>query len=194
MSLLCYTSSGNLAYTVPEDQLLKTREIYPLSLCDIKRHLRIHNDFVDDDAYILELRNAAVQMCSNYLNKAIAKTLNALRIDDFYSDTLKVYEGNFLNIISIQDASSVVITTPYQTSNHYDFFTIEWDTFVCSDPIYINFYTGFEEDGTPELIKQACLIQISDFYDNERSSYNWAGMANSKVVERILNQYIAMRW
>lgn len=194
MSLLCYSISGNLAYTVPEDQLTKTPEIYPLSLCEIKRHLRLHNDFVDDDDYLMGKRDAAVQMASNYLNKAIAKTRNVLRINDFNSDTLKIYEGNFLSIVSVVDASAVAIGTVHQTNVHYDFFTIEWENAICADPITITFYTGYEEDQTPELIKQACLVKIADFYDNQRSSLNWNGMTDSKVFETLLNYDAAIRF
>jgi hypothetical protein len=81
--------SDVVAYTIPSDQLVKTREIYPLSLCDIKRHLRLHNDFVDDDAYLEHLKKSAPQMAENYLNKAICKTLNVLRIDSFSGDSLE---------------------------------------------------------------------------------------------------------
>jgi hypothetical protein len=194
MSLLCYTTSGNLAYTVPEDQLTKTREIYPLSLCNIKRHLRLHNDFVDDDDYLMDLLHSATQMAENYLNKAICKTKNVLRINDFNSDVLKIYEGNFLSIVSVLDASSAAIGTVYQTSVHYDYFTIEWTASICTNPVQITFYTGYNEDETPELIKQAILVKTADFYDNQRSSLNWSGMTDSGVFERILNYDAAIRF
>lgn len=194
MGLLTYTTSGNLACTVPEDQLTKTREIYPLSLCTIKRHLRIHNDFTEDDDYLLQLRNAATQLAENYLNKAISKTRNVLRIHEFNSDTIKIYEGNFLSIISVLDASSVAITTTYTTNVHYDFFTLEWTSNVCSDPIYLNFYTGFEEDTTPEVISQAILIKIADLYDNARADFSWEGVRDNKVFESLLNSYVAIRF
>jgi hypothetical protein len=194
MSLLSYTISGNLACTVPEDQLIKTREIYPVSLCEIKRHLRIDNDFTDDDDYLIQIRNSAVQLAENYLNKAICKTSNELRIDEFNSDTIKIYEGNFLSMISVLNASSVAITTTYTTNSHYNFFTIEWTSSVCSDPIYLNFYTGYEEDACPELIKQAILIKIGDFYDSQRADVAWSGLTNQRVFESILDGFTAVRF
>jgi hypothetical protein len=180
--------------TLPDYQITKTREIYPLSLDVIKRHLRLHNDFTDDDDYLLELRHAATQMAENYLNKAIAKTLNVLRIDDFNDDWIQIMEGNFLSVVSVLDASNNATGTVHQTSTHYDYFTIEWTAPIAADPLTINFYTGFEDDEVPELIRQAILITISDFYDNNRASFNWSGVQDSKIVERILNQYQSYRF
>lgn len=194
MSLLSYSTSGNLACTVPEEQLIKTRISYPVSLCEIKRHLRIDNDFVDDDNYLIQIRNAAVQLAENYLNKAICKTENELRIHDFNSDTIKIYEGNFLSMISVLNALNVAITTAYTTNVHYDYFTIEWDEYVCSDPIYLNFYTGYNEDATPELIKQGILIKVADLYDSQRADVAWSGLTNQRVFENILDGFIAVRF
>jgi hypothetical protein len=194
MGLLSYTTSGNLACTVPEDQLTKTRVIYPVSLCEIKRHLRIDNDFVDDDNYLIQIRNSAVQLAENYLNKAIAKTSNVLRINNFNSDTIKIYEGNFLSMISVLNSSSVAITTTYTTNVHYDFFTLYWSAYVCSDPIYLNFYTGYEEDVCPELIKQSILIKTADLYDSQRADTAWGGLTNQRVFENILDGFTAIRF
>lgn len=185
---------SEIAYTIPDYQIVKTRELYPLSLCEIKRHLRLHNDFVDDDDYLDNLIIAATQMTENYLNKAICKTLNVLRIDDFSSDTLKVMEGNYLSTVSVHDQNDVSIGTVKQVSIHYDYFTIEWTSLVSADPLELTFYTGFNENETPELLKQAILIKAADLYDNQRSSLNWSGMQDSKVFENILNYYTAIRF
>lgn len=194
MSVLCYTTSGNLAYTIPEDQITKTKLIYPVTLCEAKRHLRLENDFRDDDDYVEDLIKAATTLAENYINKDIAKTSNVLRINDFYSDSIKIYEGNFLSLTSTLDASSNAIGTVYQTSKHYDHFSIEWTSYLDSDPIYINFNTGYEEDECPELIKSAILIRVGDLYDNARTSWIYSGMMDSKTFETILNYYAAIRF
>jgi hypothetical protein len=186
--------SDVVAYTIPSDQLVKTREIYPLSLCDIKRHLRLHNDFVDDDDYLEHLKKSATQMAENYLNKAICKTLNVLRIDSFSGDSVKIMEGNFLSIVSVLNATNVAVGTIHQTSVNYDYFTIEWTAPISSNPLTIRFYTGFEEDETPELIRQAILILISNLYDSQRSSVTWSGYSDNKIWESLLNYYLSIRF
>lgn len=183
-----------IAYTLPDYQITAQRELYPVTLSEIKRHLRLHNDFVDDDDYLMVLREVATQMAENYINKAISKTLNTIRIDDFNSDFIKIMEGNFLSVVDVTDSGGSSIGTVKQTSVHYDFFTIEWTASIASDPLTITFYTGFEEDQTPNVIKHAILIKIADLYDNQRSDYNWNGYADNKVFETILNAYVAMRF
>jgi hypothetical protein len=194
MGLLCYTTTGNLAYTIPEDQITKTKLVYPVTLCEAKRHLRIHNDFKDDDDYISDLIKAATTLAENYINKDIAKTSNVLRINEFYSDSIKIYEGNFLSLTSVLNASSVAVGTVVQTSKHFDYFSIEWTAYIDSDPLTINFNTGYEEDECPELIKSAILIKIGDLYDNSRSSWIYSGMMDSKTFETIMNYYVAARF
>jgi len=179
---------------LPIDQLTKTREVYPLSLNVVKRHLRLDNDFTDDDDYLMDLISAATQMAENYMGKAIAKTLNVLRVDDFSGDWARIMEGNFLSVVSVKDSNDVSIGTIKQTSSHYDYFTIQWTTSIAADPLYITFYTGYNENETPEIIKQAILTKIGDLYDNSRTSMLYSGLQDSKVFETILNSYQAIRF
>lgn len=184
-----------VAYTIPDYQITKTKDTYPVSLDMIKRHLRVHNDFTDDDDYIMELLYSATQMAENYLNKSIAKTINVLRIDDFNSDVVKIFEGNFLSLTSVVDANGTDhLSSVVQTSKHEDYFTIEFNDSFETDTLTITFYTGFNQYETPELLKQVIMICISDFYDNHRSSLNWTGVQDSKIFERILNQYASYRF
>lgn len=194
MSVLCYTRGSDIAYTIPEDQITKTKLIYPVTLCEAKRHLRLENDFRDDDDYITDLIKAATTLAENYINKDIAKTSNVLRINDFYSDSIKIYEGNFLSLTSVVDENDASIGTLYQTNKHFDYFSIEWAGYIESNPLTITFNTGYEEDECPELIKSAIMIKISDLYDNNRSSWIYSGMMDSKTFETILNYYAAMRF
>jgi hypothetical protein len=179
---------------IPIFQLTKSKISYPLSLDIVKRHLRLDNDFMDDDDYIQDLIYAATQYAENYLGKDIAKTENTLRIDDFDDDSLQVMEGNFISIISVKNAGGVSIGTIHQTSVHYNYFTIEWTGNVASDPIEIKFYTGHEDGTYPEIIKQAILIAVADFYDNSRTSLIFSGLTDSKIFERCLESYKSIRF
>jgi len=185
----------NIANLLPDYQITKTIDSYPLSLDMIKRHLRLDNDFVDDDDYIMELLYAAIQMAENFVGHAIAKTLNVLRIDDFEDDWVQIMEGNFISVVSVTNSAGGSLGTVHQTSKHYDYFTIEWDSPIQADPITITFYTGYDTTNEiPVLLKQAILIGIADFYDNHRSSLNWNGVQDSKIFERILQQYQSYRF
>lgn len=175
-------------------QETKTKLLYPLSLCEVKRHLRIDNDFVDDDDYLTGLIQTATMIAENYIEKDIAKTEVVLRIDEFDSDWIRINEGNFLSVVSVLDSNNASIGTIHQTSKHDDFFQIEWTTSICSDPLTITYYSGFNEDETPAIIKQAILIKIADLYDSQRADLNWSGLTDNKVFEQILNFYKIIRF
>jgi hypothetical protein len=175
-------------------QEIKTKLNYPVSLCEVKRHLRIDNDFVDDDAYLEGLIIAATQLAENFIEKDIAETSTVLRLDDFVGDYVRITDGNFLSLTSVVNDASVAIGTVHQTSKHDNFFQIEWTTSLCSNPLTITYKTGFLENTTPPIIKQAILIKIADLYDSQRADYNWSGMQDNKVFENILTYYKQIRF
>jgi hypothetical protein len=170
-------------------QETKTKSIYPISLTEVKRHLRIDNDFTDDDDYIEGLILAATEMAENYIGKDIAYTSTVVRIDDFNGDWIRINDGNFISIVSVLNSLDSAIGTIHQTSKHSDFFQIQWTETLESDPLKITYLSGYNVNETPALIKQAILIKIADLYDSARSDFNWNGMQDNKVFENILNFY-----
>jgi hypothetical protein len=179
---------SNLSGTVATTQTTKSKVNYPLSVSEVKRHLRLDSDFVDDDDYINTLIIVATQYCENYIGKDIAYTLNTLRIDDWDGDFLKVYDANFLSATTSHG-------TILQTSTHYDYFQVEFTESVSADPLTLTYYTGYATTSTtPELIKQAILVKIADLYDNERSSYGYGGSRYNTVIEMLLSGYVNIRF
>lgn len=184
------TQTANFALT----QETKTKISYPLTLDEVKRHLRIDPEFTDDDDYIQDLISVGTQIAENFIEKDIAKTLTEVRIDDFDSDWIRINDGNFLSIVSVFNASDISIGTIHQTSKHDDFFQIEWTSGIASDPLKISYHSGFEVATCPGILKQAILIKIADLYDSARSDYNWNGMQDNKVFENILGYYKIIRF
>lgn len=193
MDIICYDKSSYIGYTVPEDQLIKTKEHYPVSLLEAKRHLRIENDFVDDNDYIVSLIKSATMLAENYINGDIAYTHNELTMNNFDTDRIKIYEPNFNKFVNAFDTDDNPIGTVEITKKHYEYFTVEWKQRIKHNPITLKYYTGYDEDETPELIKSAILIKVADLYDNNRSSWVYTGIMDSKVFETILNFYVTKR-
>lgn len=175
-------------------QITKTKLIYPLALCDVKRHLRMDNDFTDDDDYLENLIVAGTTIAENYIEKDIAKTYNELRTNGYFYNDLKIREGNFLGVVSVSDNNLAAIGTVNRTIVGDDYFQINWDSDISSDPLYVSFYTGYNEDETPPLIKQCILIIIADLYDNQRSNINWSGLTDNKVWQTLLDRYRIIRF
>jgi len=182
----------NLLNISSDYNITKSKALYPISLAEAKRHLRVDVDFRDDDDYIENLITAATTLAENYINKDIAKTTNTLRIYDFSSDYLEVYEGNYISIIDVVDSNDASIGTLDYILNHDNSFIVEWTDTITTDPITLTYYTGYDE--CPVLIKQAILTKIGDLYDSARSNFAWNGMQDNKVFETILNFYIEQRF
>jgi len=177
-----------------EYNLTKTKDKYPLSLVEVKRHLRVDPDFIDDDNYLDGLIVAATTLAESYINKDIAYTLNELKIHDFYSDYVQIYEGNFASVLDVYNENDVSTGTIDYTNNYNNSFQITWTAPIEGDPLTIKFYTGFNDYTCPALLKQAILIKLADLYDSARADYNWQGLTDNKVFETILNYYVALRF
>lgn len=151
---------------------VKTRTSYPVSLAEAKRHLRIDDDWNDDDDYINSLIMAATEMAENYIGKDISETENTQIMYDFVDDTVAIYDGNLISFTSLVTDSSVVYT-PYEIHRHYNFSLVTFENYISADSVTLTYKTGYEEEKVPVVIKQAILIKIGDLYDgNDSPSFN----------------------
>ena len=167
----------------------KTKTIYPLTKDEAKRHLRIDLDFKDDDAYILSLIKASTQYAEQYIGKDIAYTSSVQEIYDFIGDELFLNEGNFIEISSIVDENSTSYTTS-EERELYNSIYVKLSSTVDADPLTITYITGFAEGTTPEIIKQAILIDVANLYDRDRTSDNSKRAGGGRdVVHRLLDAY-----
>ena len=175
-------------------QETKEKLNYPLSLTEVKRHLRMDMTYNDDDDYLEGLIETATTMAENYIEKNIALTLVSIRIDDFSDNWIRINDGNFISIEDVLDIDGNPIGTVKQTNKHDDFFQIEWEQLISTKQLTIKYLAGYPENETPAIIKQAILIKIADLYDSQRADMNWSGLVDNKVFETILNYYKTTRF
>jgi len=171
---------------------VKTRTSWPVSLYEAKRHLRVEEDFTDDDDYIQNLIYAATQIAENYIGKDIAETSNVQRLFDFCGQYLNIPKGNFIEFTQgiIEDSSTLVSAIDTQIFNNYAY--IKLNSSVSTGeftPFTIYYKTGYAELNVPESIKQAVLIKIADLYDVDRQSANISSLRETKAFENLLNAY-----
>ncbi len=167
---------------------VKTKLSYPVSLSEAKRHLRIEEDWHDDDDYISSLIIAGTQKAENYIGKDIAETNNTQIIYNFVSDTITIMEGNFLEFTQGVTDASTLISTDYVDIG-YNFVNVVLPSCINSDPLTITYKTGYEETDCPALVKQAILVKIADLYDIDRQSYTEGNIKQNKAFESLLDSY-----
>jgi hypothetical protein len=168
----------------------KTKTTFPVSLADARKHLRLDDDFTDDDEEINLLIEVATQLAEDYLNKDIALTTNTLKLYDFLSDTIEVNESNLIEVVSVKDeyGNSYTWDKFYVWDSHFE---IELDSTPSGDPLTVVFTTGFESGKCPKPIIQAIKVKIWDLYDIGRSSHLSQGVTDTKLFERLLDSYQA---
>jgi uncharacterized phiE125 gp8 family phage protein len=173
----------------------KSKSIYPVTLDEVKRHLRVDSDYFEDDAYLENaVIRSATRFCENFIDKDIAYTSNRYTLYDFYDSYLSIDEGN---LISVSDVSiNGTLYNDYDLKTYSDSFSLSWDYYIggADNTITIDFITGYENGECPEEIKQAVLIKCGDLYDVERSSYTLGNAKKNEVVERILMPFKSIRW
>lgn len=150
---------------------VKTKSIWPVSVEEVKSHLRIDPDDFDNDSYIEKITiPAATRDCENFIGKDLALTSNVLTIERFSSNEIRIDAGNLISVdYVITDASTLI--TDYTLVKERDYFTLEFNSSVTSDPLKIEFKTGYQDGECPEDIKLSILMKCADSYDVERSSY-----------------------
>jgi len=167
---------------------VKTKSSWPVSLSEAKRHLRVDEDFHDDDDYISVLIQAATEKAERYIGKDIAETTSVQALYDFLGSYLWIPEGNFRSLdYAVTDTS--VYATISKTDIRYNGVYIEFDTSYDADPLTISYSTGYTEGECPPSIKQAVLIKIADLFDIDRQSYTEGSIKESKAFEYLLDSF-----
>ncbi len=176
---------------------VKTKSIWPVSVEEVKSHLRIDPDDFDNDKYLENFTiRSATRYCENFIGKDLALTSNVLTIEEFSADEIRVDAGNLISVDYVITDTSTLITD-YTIVQDKDYFTIEFNSSVTSDPLKIEFKTGYQDGECPEEIKNAILIKCADSYDVERSSYtlqSYKKIDGIGLAERILMPYKIILW
>jgi len=166
----------------------KTRSSWPVSLSEAKRHLRIEDDFHEDDDYVQNLIYAATQKAEQWIGKDISETTNVQLIYDFSGSSIKITEGNFDSFTQGVTDGSTLLSVDY-TEVFYNYANVYFNNSYSADPLTLTYKTGYEEEEVPAIIKQAILVKIGDLYDIERQSYVMGSIRENKAFEHLLDSY-----
>ena len=170
---------------------IKTKVSYPVSLSEAKRHLRVEDDWHEDDDYIQNLVYASTSKAEQYIGKDIAETSNVQNFYDVTGDSVRIEEGNFLSFTDASTAGGSSLTVGH-TDIFYNYTNVEFtSSFTANDDtaFTISYKTGFDDGECPFLIQQAILVKIGDLYDIERQSYLMGSIRENKAFEHLLDSF-----
>lgn len=164
-------------------------KVYNITKEEVKQHLRIPTEFLDDDLYLEELIATATQFVENKIHNEISLNIYEATFKEFESDKLTIQKGNYNSLVSATiDGVALDISTIEVEDKEFKF-TITFPS-IQKGKLVINFKTGFESLEFLLNLKRAIIIKAGDLYDNERGSYNLTAIKeNPQLINNLINDY-----
>jgi len=160
-------------------QVITPASTYPVSLTEAKSHLKV--DTTADDTYITSIIKAATQLSEEYTNRFFIDTVIEQYASSFADlQTLfksKVSAVAYVKYYDSDNSLQTLSATVYDTQLNYEPSQIqlaENQSFPSitkrNDAVVARYTVGYgTASDVPEIIKQAILLTIGNFYQNRNS-------------------------
>jgi len=160
-------------------QVITPASTYPVSLTEAKSHLKV--DTTADDTYITSIIKAATQLSEEYTNRFFIDTVIEQYASSFADlQTLfksKVSAVAYVKYYDSDNSLQTLSATVYDTQLNYEPSQIqlaENQSFPSitkrNDAVVARYTVGYgSASDVPEIIKQAILLTIGNFYQNRNS-------------------------
>lgn len=185
---------------------IKTLEILPVGLSEVKAHLRL--DHAHEDEYLRPLIQASVGFVEEYLGRSLLTQVWRLIWEKkkAYPPQLSTVGEDFCSIclpypplraiLSIHRLMSTGEKKPIR--RHRLEMNHQIPRLVFADvlePVEIEFETGYGDRPVdiPPVIRQAILMSVADFYENRDSERAVGVLSRNALVREMLDTYRTMR-
>jgi len=161
-------------------QVITPASTYPVSLTEAKSHLKV--DTTADDTYITSIIKAATQLSEEYTNRFFIDTVIEQTCSDFAQlQTLfksKVSAVAHVKYYDSDNSLQTLSSTIYDTQLQYEPSQIQLaddksfpEITKRNDAVVARYTVGYGSAASdvPEIIKQAILLTIGNFYQNRNS-------------------------
>jgi len=161
-------------------QVITAASTFPVSLTEAKSHLKV--DTSADDTYITSIIKAATQLSEEYTNRFFINTLIDQTCSSFAElQTLFKSKVNDVQYVKYYDSNETLQTlanTEYDKMLSYEPSQIQladgksFPSITKRNDAVICRYTvgyGSSASDVPDIIKQAILLTIGNFYQNRNS-------------------------
>lgn len=169
-------------------QVITAASTFPVSLTEAKSHLKV--DTSADDTYITSIIKAATQLSEEYTNRFFIDTVIEQTCSSF-ADLQTLFKSKVSAVASVKyydsdNSSQTLDSAIYDVQLNYEPSQIQLadgKSFPSitkrNDAVVAKYTVGYgTASDVPEIIKQAILLTIANFYQNR----------NSVVVGRIATE------
>jgi uncharacterized phiE125 gp8 family phage protein len=166
--------------------LLESNAIEPITLTEVKAHLRLDTDVEDD--LLNGLIKAATNLVEEYLGKTLIKKvwrLHETDVDINGVQEITLSHGPLLKVISVQRIlpNDVYQNTRFAVKNYFAKPIVVFKSHLPVSIIYEAGYGHYPKD-VPAPIRQALLTLVAHFYDSRGGQ-----MGMSPLVKTLLSPY-----
>jgi uncharacterized phiE125 gp8 family phage protein len=161
-------------------QVITAASTFPVSLTEAKSHLKV--DTSADDTYIESIIKAATQLSEEYTNRFFINTVIDQTCSSFAElQTLfksKVNDVQYVKYYDSDNSLQTLSATVYDKMLSYEPSQIQLadgqsfpDITKRNDAVICRYTVGYGSAASdvPEIIKQAILLTIGNFYENRNS-------------------------
>mgnify|MGYP002260261347 CR=1 FL=1 len=161
-------------------QVITPASTYPVSLTEAKSHLKV--DTTADDTYITSIIKAATQLSEEYTNRFFIDTIIDQTCSDFAQlQTLFKSKVSAVAHVKYYDSDNSLQTlsaTIYDTQLQYEPSQIQLaddksfpEITKRNDAVVARYTVGYGSAASdvPEIIKQAILLTLGNWYENRMS-------------------------
>lgn len=185
---------------------IKTLEILPVGLSEVKAHLRL--DHAHEDEYLRPLIQASVGFVEEYLGRSLLMQVWRLiwEKEKAYPPQLSTSGADFCSVclpypplravLSVNRLMGTGEKKPIR--RHRLEMNHQIPRLVFADvpePVEIEYETGYGERSIdiPPVIRQAILMSVADFYENRGSERSVGALSRNALVREMLDTYRTMR-
>lgn len=156
--------------------------VEPVTIGDLRRHLRVAPDFREDDSYIFDLLEQAIEEVeSRTWRKLCSQTWD--QYFDFFASPMRLPFPPLSSITSVKytdlnEAEQTVATSVYETGDDIGRGLVRlkynqlWPSDVLGHPdsIIVRFVCGYgDADDVPARFKHAIRLLVGDAYEHRES-------------------------
>ena len=186
---------------------IKTPELLPIGLSEVKVHLRL--DHAHEDEYLQSLIQASVGLIEEYLGRSLLtqawrliwekeKSPHHFQISTFGDGTCSVClpYPPLRAILSVNRLMSSGEKKPIRRHRLEVNHQIPRLAFAdVPEPVEIEFETGYGNRpiDVPPAIRQAILMNVADFYENRGFEQNTNTLSRNVLMQEMLDSYRVRR-
>ena len=164
--------------------LLETNAIEPISLTEVKSHLRLDTD--DEDDLLNSLIAAATNLVEEYLGKTLIK--KTWRIEESGDNANGLQEivlpqGPLLKVLMVQRAmpNDIYTNIRFVVKNHFSRPII---VFKSDLPVSVTYEAGYGyyPKDVPAPIRQALFTLVAHFYENRNGQLKMSELVKTLLI------------